>query len=50
MDVNGTEQVNVTALGGADTITVGDLTGTGVTSVNIDLSAQGSTGTARPTP
>jgi Ca2+-binding RTX toxin-like protein len=41
MDVNGTEQVNVAALGGADAITVGDLTGTDVTGVNIDLSAQG---------
>jgi hypothetical protein len=28
MDLNGVEQVNVVALGGADTITVGDLTGT----------------------
>jgi Ca2+-binding RTX toxin-like protein len=37
MDVNGVEQVNVVALGGADTITVNDLTGTGVTDVNIDL-------------
>ena len=31
MDVNGVEQVNVAALGGADTITVNDLTGTDVT-------------------
>ena len=37
MDVNGVEQVNVVALGGADTITVNDLSGTGVTDVNIDL-------------
>ena len=37
MDVNGVEQVNVDALGGADTITVNDLTGTGVTDVNLDL-------------
>src|SRR5262249_42192728 len=37
MDVNGVEQVNVAALGGADTITVNDLTGTGVTGVNLDL-------------
>jgi Ca2+-binding RTX toxin-like protein len=41
MDVNGTEQVNFAALGGADTVTVGDLTGTDVTGVNIDLSSQG---------
>jgi Ca2+-binding RTX toxin-like protein len=39
MDVNGVEQVNIVALGGADTLTVNDLTGTGVTDVNIDLSA-----------
>ncbi len=37
MDVNGVEQVNLVALGGADNINVGDLTGTGVTAVNIDL-------------
>jgi Ca2+-binding RTX toxin-like protein len=39
MDVNGVEQINVVALGGADTITVNDLSGTGVTDVNIDLAA-----------
>jgi Ca2+-binding RTX toxin-like protein len=38
MDVNGTEIVNFAALGGADSIHVGDLTGTGVTNVNLDLS------------
>jgi Ca2+-binding RTX toxin-like protein len=37
MDVNGVEQVNIVALGGADTITVNDLSGTDVTDVNIDL-------------
>jgi Ca2+-binding RTX toxin-like protein len=37
MDVNGVERVNFAALGGADTITVNDLTGTGVTDVNLDL-------------
>ena len=41
MDVDGTEEVNIAALGGADTITVGDLTGTAVAEVNLDLSAQG---------
>jgi Ca2+-binding RTX toxin-like protein len=41
MDVNGTEQVNIAALGGADTIAVGDLSGTAVTGVNVDLSVQG---------
>ena len=37
MDLNGVEQVNVVALGGADTITVGDLTGTGISQVALDL-------------
>ena len=41
MDVNGIERVDFNALGGADTITVNDLTGTDVSSVNIDLSSQG---------
>jgi Ca2+-binding RTX toxin-like protein len=45
MDVHGVEQVNVTALGGADTITVNDLSGTGVTDVNIDLAATPGSGT-----
>ena len=38
MDLNGIERINFEALGGADTITVNDLTGTGVKQVNIDLS------------
>lgn len=37
MDVNGVEQVNVVARGGADTINVHDLSGTDVTDVNLDL-------------
>ncbi|WP_027520187.1 calcium-binding protein [Bradyrhizobium sp. WSM1417] len=37
MDLNGMEHINVAARGGADNLTVGDLTGTGVTQVNIDL-------------
>jgi Ca2+-binding RTX toxin-like protein len=45
MDVNGVEQVNVAAKGGADTITVHDLSGTGVTSVNLDLASVPGTGT-----
>ncbi len=45
MDVHGVEQVNVVALGGADTITVNDLTGTGVTDVNLDLAAPPGSGT-----
>jgi Ca2+-binding RTX toxin-like protein len=39
MDVNGVENIDFNALGGADTITVGDLTGTSVSQVKLDLSA-----------
>lgn len=39
MDLNDTEQINVAALGGADIITVNNLTGTDVTDINLDLSA-----------
>ena len=38
MDLNGVEHIQLNALGGADTITVNDLTGTDVTQVAIDLS------------
>ena len=37
MDVNGVELVNIAGLGGGDTITIGDLSGTDVTRVNVDL-------------
>jgi Ca2+-binding RTX toxin-like protein len=37
MDLNGLEVIDFTARGGADAITVGDLSGTGVTTVNLDL-------------
>ncbi len=39
MDVGGVQTVDIIALGGADTLTVNDLTGTGVTQVNIDLAS-----------
>jgi Ca2+-binding RTX toxin-like protein len=39
MDLNSIEHIQFKALGGADNITVGDLTGTGVTQVSIDLGA-----------
>lgn len=39
LDVDDTEQVAFNALGGADTITVNDLTGTDVTDVAIDLAS-----------
>ena len=37
MDLNAIEQVDVASVGGNDTLTVDDLTGTGVTTVNNDL-------------
>ena len=37
MDTNGVETVDFNALGGADIVTVGDLTGTDVKAVNVDL-------------
>jgi Ca2+-binding RTX toxin-like protein len=37
MDLNGIEQINLNVLGGADTITVNDMSGTNVNRVNIDL-------------
>ena len=39
MDLNGVEHIQLNAAGGADNITVNDLTGTGVTQVAIDLGA-----------
>jgi len=41
MDVAGVEQVNFVARGGADTVDVGDLGGTGVTGVAVDLGQDG---------
>ena len=41
MDINGVENINVAALGGADAITVHDLHGTDVDKVNVDLGAPG---------
>jgi Ca2+-binding RTX toxin-like protein len=49
MDLNDTETINFNALGGADTITVGDLSGTDVTQVNLNLAGTlgGNTGDAQ---
>ena len=46
MDTNELESIDINALDGTDTVTVNDLTGTGVTEVNINLVATlgGSTG------
>jgi Ca2+-binding RTX toxin-like protein len=50
MDLNGIERINLVALGGADTVTVNDLTGTNVQQVAIDLAspAGSSTGDGQP--
>jgi Ca2+-binding RTX toxin-like protein len=45
MDLNGVESINFNALGGADTITVNDLTGTDVTDLNLDLASPPGSGT-----
>jgi Ca2+-binding RTX toxin-like protein len=39
MDTNAVEKIQLNALGGADTVTQHDLTGTGVTTVELDLGA-----------
>jgi Ca2+-binding RTX toxin-like protein len=39
MDLNGVEAIDFNALGGADTMTVGDLSGTDVKQVNLNLAA-----------
>ena len=44
MDLNGVERIQLAALGGADTITVNDLSGTSVRQVAIDLAATGGAG------
>ena len=50
MDTAGVEQVDFNALGGADLVTVNDLTGTDVSSVNVDLAGTlgGSNGDGQP--
>jgi Ca2+-binding RTX toxin-like protein len=45
MSVSQVETIQFNALGGADTITIGDLTGTGVNAVNVDLASPPGSGT-----
>ena len=47
MDLNGVERLELNALGGADTITVNDLTGTDLKTTAIDLAATGGGGDAQ---
>jgi Ca2+-binding RTX toxin-like protein len=44
MDLNGVETIDFNARGGGDTIAVNDLTGTGVTDVNVDLAGNPGSG------
>jgi Ca2+-binding RTX toxin-like protein len=50
MDTAGVERVDFNALGGADLVTINDLTGTDVSSVNVDLAGTlgGATGDGQP--
>jgi Ca2+-binding RTX toxin-like protein len=45
MDLGGVERINLNALGGADIVTVNDLTGTALTEVNLNLGADGAADT-----
>jgi Ca2+-binding RTX toxin-like protein len=48
MDLNDVERTDFKALGGADNIVVGDLSGTDMTEVNTDLAGAGNVGDAQP--
>jgi Ca2+-binding RTX toxin-like protein len=48
MDLDDMESIDFRALGGADTITIGDLSGTDLTEVNIDLAGSGGAGDGQP--
>jgi hypothetical protein len=48
MDTNGVERVDFNAFGGADVVTVNDLTGTSVSDLNIDLAATTGGGDGQP--
>lgn len=48
MDLNDTEVITYNALGGADTITIGDLSGTDVVEVNVNLAGSNGLGDAQP--
>ena len=51
MDLNGVERIHLAISGGADIVTVNDLSGTSVRQVAIDLAAFGAgMETGRPTP
>jgi hypothetical protein len=47
MDLDGVERLDLATLGGADAVTVGDLSGTALTVADIDLSSAAGTGDAK---
>jgi Ca2+-binding RTX toxin-like protein len=47
MDLNDVEQIQFNAFGGADVVTINDLTGTDVVAVSVDLRGPGGTGDAQ---
>ena len=49
MDLNDVESIDFRALGGSDNIVVGDLSGTDVKNIGIDLRGPNGGGDARPT-
>jgi Ca2+-binding RTX toxin-like protein len=44
MDLDDVERIDVNALGGADTVTINDMSGTDLTAVNVNLAATGGAG------
>jgi Ca2+-binding RTX toxin-like protein len=48
MDLDDVERIDLQALGGTDTVTVGDLSGTDVTQLRLDLAAPGGGGDLQP--
>jgi Ca2+-binding RTX toxin-like protein len=48
MDLNGIEEIDLNTLGGADTINVNDLTGTGLATINLNLNGPTGTGDGQP--
>jgi hypothetical protein len=47
MDLDGVERLDLATLGGADAVTIGDLSGTALTVADIDLSSAAGTGDAK---
>jgi Ca2+-binding RTX toxin-like protein len=48
MDLDGVERLDLATFGGADAVTIGDLTGTGLTLADLDLASSSGTPDAKP--